>query len=220
MNAADIAVLEWHHYQALPPERKKSTFDRCLVTRKPLYGGSDAPLRWYLRVSASLMMDGWSQARSDVCAITRYRKNEVGNAVQISSVIILHVDDLLIAADTSDMGEFDRVMAQFRTGAREDVEMNIPVAYISIEILRGADGNYGLRQQKYINELQLIRREDVWRQNSMVISKDRWGTLTRQAIGRLIWSCQTRFDGSAVVSFLITSAVCVWGGPDGSEFGE
>ena len=127
--------------------------------------------------------------------------------MQISSVIVLYVDDLLIAANAADMKKFGRAMAQFKTGARESVELNAPVEYLGIEIARDADGNYGIHQKNYINELHLIRHEDVRQQNSMVISKDRWGTLNRQAIGRLIWSCQTRFDSSAVVTFLSTSAV-------------
>ena len=99
MNASDLTVLEWHQYQALPPEREKSTFERCLATHKPLYGGRGAPLRCHLRMGASLRMAGWMRARSGVRKFARYRGNEVGNADQISSVIILHVGDLLIAAD-------------------------------------------------------------------------------------------------------------------------
>ena len=85
--------------------------------------------------------------------------------------------------------------------------MDNPAEYIGIEIFRDNDGNYGIHQQHYIDELHLIRREDVWKQNLMIITKDRWRTLMMQAIGRMIWSCQTRFDSSDVVTFLSTSAV-------------
>ena len=105
------------------------------------------------------------------------------------------------------MKKFDRVMAQFKTGARQNIERNIPAEYHGLEITRDADGNYGINQKKYISELHLIKHEDVWRQNLMVISNDRWRALTRQAIGRLILSCQTRFASCAVVTFLSTFAV-------------
>ena len=61
--------------------------------------------------------------------------------LQLSSVIILHVDDLLIAADAGDMEKFDRVVTQFKTGAREIIDVNNPVEYLGIEIVCDNDGN-------------------------------------------------------------------------------
>ena len=63
----DLTVLNWESYQKLSPEMKKSNFRRCLITHRPLYGGRDAPLRWFLRLAAALRKGGWRNTRCDVC---------------------------------------------------------------------------------------------------------------------------------------------------------
>ena len=55
----DIQILDWDCYRSMPAERKKSSFLKCLIAHKPLFGGRVAPLIWFLRVSATLRMDGW-----------------------------------------------------------------------------------------------------------------------------------------------------------------
>ena len=53
---SDFKVLTWEEWI-----RKKSTkadFPRALLAGKPLYGGRDAPLRWFITVSRILRMDG------------------------------------------------------------------------------------------------------------------------------------------------------------------
>ena len=50
----DIKVLSLNEYQSPPMGKKKSRFRRCLIARRPLYGGRDAPLRWFLRLASAL----------------------------------------------------------------------------------------------------------------------------------------------------------------------
>ena len=38
-----------------------------LLTLRPLYGTSCAPLRWYATISSSFKLEGWSQMESDTC---------------------------------------------------------------------------------------------------------------------------------------------------------
>ena len=74
----DIKVLSYEEYQMLDVEKKKSSFRRCLVTHRPLYGGGDAPLRWFLRLASALRKGGWGNMRSDVCTFTTHTRNQDG----------------------------------------------------------------------------------------------------------------------------------------------
>ena len=38
VSEADIKVLDWDSYRGLPTDRKKSSFPKCLISHKPLYG--------------------------------------------------------------------------------------------------------------------------------------------------------------------------------------
>ena len=54
VNEDDLKVLTLEEYQKVPVEMKRSNFRRCLITHRPLYGGRDAPLRWFLRIASAL----------------------------------------------------------------------------------------------------------------------------------------------------------------------
>ena len=57
----------------LAPEREISApaVTHGVITKRPFYGGRDAPLRWFLRLSSVLRAHGWVQMRSDVCIVTK-----------------------------------------------------------------------------------------------------------------------------------------------------
>ena len=84
---------------------------RGLLTTRPLYGGRDAPLRWFLKISSAFRKKGWKQLRTDVCVFGRY--SHAGNLVGLA---VVHVDDVLCAAKEVFWGEFRDIMAQYNTG--------------------------------------------------------------------------------------------------------
>ena len=51
---AGLEARAFDEYQKMPAEMKRSNFRRCLITHRPVYGGRDAPLRWFLRISSAL----------------------------------------------------------------------------------------------------------------------------------------------------------------------
>ena len=87
-----------------------------MISRKPLYGGIDAPSRWLLRVRATLRMAGWNQTRTDICTFVRFRRSGEGNVRALSRIIVLRVEDLLLAADKGFQDLFAKTIKQFKTG--------------------------------------------------------------------------------------------------------
>ena len=62
LNETDFIILDWEEWSK---SDKKSDFNTSLMKRKPLYGGRDAPLRWFVTASRILRTKGWRQLRSD-----------------------------------------------------------------------------------------------------------------------------------------------------------
>ena len=61
---SDFRVMDWDEW-GNTKKKEKSNFSRALLTRKPHYGGRDAPLRWFITASRIIRMKGWRQMRSD-----------------------------------------------------------------------------------------------------------------------------------------------------------
>ena len=58
VSESDLKVMSYEEYQSLPLIQKRANFRRCLITHRPLYGGRDAPLRWFLRLASALRKGG------------------------------------------------------------------------------------------------------------------------------------------------------------------
>ena len=50
----DIHVMERTEYKSKTKEELNKGFRVGLISHKPLYGGRDAPIRWYLKICAAL----------------------------------------------------------------------------------------------------------------------------------------------------------------------
>ena len=203
----DIIVDDWETFSKRKPEEKRAKFQICLATHRPLYGGRDAPLRWFFKISYTLRVNGWKQMKSDVCTFIKHSKNADGRTLTLTSIIILHVDDLLVAANAEDLKLFRILIRKYRTGELVTVEKDNPITYLGLEICKNDVGEFGVHQTEYISRLQIIKIEDVIKNNAFVISPTRWRTLTRQIVGGLIWANQTRLDGCSVTTILSTNAV-------------
>ena len=203
----DIHVTEGSEYKSKSKEELDESSKVGLITHKPLYGGRDAPLRWYLAICAALRYGGWRHCRSDVCTFAKYIKDTRGRAIKPSSIIIAHVGDLLIAGIPNDIIAFGRVVAQFRTGSLSMLKVNDSVEYLGIKVKRGRYHRLGLDQQPYCAKLHIVKLEDVVRNNQFCISTDRWRALQRQLIGSLLWVTQARFEVCAGSNYLSTSAI-------------
>ena len=207
VNEKDIKVLSFDEYQRIPTEQKKSSFRRCLVTHRPLYGGRDAPLRWFLRLASALRKGGWGNTRSDVCTFTRHAKTSQGDAERLTSLIIVHVDDLLIASNAQDIDLLKVALKQFKLGPIYDLREERQMEYLGLELQQSVPGVIGMHQTRYIGDLKSISIEEVIKNQKWVISREMWKTLMKQIAGGLIWIGQTRFDSTAATTVLSTSMV-------------
>ena len=80
----DISVAEWSEYKAKTKAELNQGFRIGLVTHKPLYGGRDAPLRWYLKICSALRYGGWKHCRADVCTFAKYITDQSGKVIKPS----------------------------------------------------------------------------------------------------------------------------------------
>ena len=64
--------------------------NRGFLLLRPLYGGRDAPMRWFLALSKRLRENGFAQLKTDVCIYTEHDSHG-----ELSGLSVSHVDDLL-----------------------------------------------------------------------------------------------------------------------------
>ena len=64
--------------------------NRGFLLLRPLYGGRDAPMRWFLALSKRLREHGFTQLKTDVCMYTKHDSHG-----DLMGLLIAHVGDLL-----------------------------------------------------------------------------------------------------------------------------
>ena len=145
---SSIRVLNFDEHQCLTADQKRSNFRRCLVTHRPLYGGRDARLRRYLRLAAVLRRGGWRNTRCDVCAFTRHSKLSNGEIKAVSSIIIVHVDDMLIASTAEDLYRLKKTLAQFKKGPMMELPKEKELEYLVVQIQINTRGHIDIHQSR------------------------------------------------------------------------
>ena len=79
-------------------EEPKLPFGSCLAKiRKGVFGLSDAPRQWYLRLNKSLQAAGWERTVFDFACWLKWSDDRK----KLRGIIISHVDDLLLGGDTT-----------------------------------------------------------------------------------------------------------------------
>ena len=122
----NVEIAHWDVKKGLSTNELNRGRGLGLITHKPLYGGRDAPPRWYLEICSALRTGGWDRFRSDMCTFVKYVYDAEGNATKPPSGIIAHVGDLLSVSCGNDRILFQKAMSQFRTGELECLSGNCP----------------------------------------------------------------------------------------------
>ena len=117
----------------------KPRVTRGFLTVRPLYGGRDAPLRWFIKISSVFREKGWVQLRSDVCLFVKRSK-----ANRLVGVFLIHVDDVLCAALPAVWQEFRDIMSVFKTGDFEYVTPATPVTFLGCTLVQHPREGYSL----------------------------------------------------------------------------
>ena len=95
-------------------------------------------------------------------------------------MIIVHVEDLLISPNATDIELLRNAMKQFKTGPIFELEKEKQMEYLGLELQQSVRGVIGMHLMRYIIDLELVSIEDVIKNQLWVISKERWATLTKQ----------------------------------------
>ena len=84
---------------------------RGFLLLRPLYGGRDAPMRWFLALPKRLREHGFAQMKSDVCIFAKRDKG--GN---LTGCLVAHVGDLLFCGTPGFRKEAITAIQTFRAG--------------------------------------------------------------------------------------------------------
>ena len=90
---------------SLPRVRTSSL---AFLTIRPLYGTTDAPIRWFITFSTRFKLCGWKQMESDPCIF------RLCEGSHLHGICSLHVDDVLMAGDQTGWKSFTQVISAFR----------------------------------------------------------------------------------------------------------
>ena len=173
-----------------------------LLTVRPLYGGRDAPLRWFLTLSSALKKWGWNQLRSDVCVFTkRSHKNS------LVGMLLIHVDDIVCAANNKVWQEFIEIMKSFKTGDFEYVNKGDPVTFLGSQIFGHPTKGFGISQDQFIADIEPLPIDRIVKDNKFILKEEKRRTLFRQILGKLLWTMKTRYDVSYSVTKIATDVV-------------
>ena len=188
-----------------PPEHiglkllRRSRLGFLLV--RPLYGGRDAPMRWFITFSTILREAGYRQLKTDVCLFTRTLKEG-----KIDGVFAAHVDDILFTGSPSFLRGAERIITAFRAGDAETLQPGKPVISLGLKLEIDLNHISSLSQRHYVAELSKIDTNEYVKQGAIIDKADHRTTL-RQALGALIWVHQTRPDIGFNITKIATDAV-------------
>ena len=124
----------------------RSRYGFLLLRR--LYGGRDAPIRRFAKLSKSLTHGGLYQLKSDICLYSKL--NEKG---RIIGMLLSHVDDLLYTGTADFLRSVEQIMTQFRTGDIEELTDDVPLISTWLQLEKEKDGIVLLPKAPYIASL-------------------------------------------------------------------
>ena len=88
---------------------------RGFLLLRPLYGGRDAPMRWWITLPKRLRAHGFRQLRCDVCMFTLHNTSS-----QLIAYLVCHVDDILFTGTEDGLMAAEKVLRTFRAGDTEN----------------------------------------------------------------------------------------------------
>lgn len=109
---------------------------------KILYGLKQAPRCWFSKLTNVLKQDGYIQSRADYSLLTKVKHSKI-------TLILVYVDDLLIAGDSNDNITDLKLMLSKNFHMKDLGNVSY---FLGIEVLRSSDGFF-LSQRKYVTDL-------------------------------------------------------------------
>ena len=175
-----------------------------LLTIRPLYGTSCAPLRWFACISEEFRRRNWTQLPTDPCLFRFSAQN------QLVALAALHVDDILVGCHPDHWSAFESVISGFRHSGLNHLSPGSSAVYLGLDLHILKDQIH-LSQQTFI-ETRLIKVsvQDLYTHKGCMVSIDRRKTIAKQLIGSVLWMTHTRIDLHCRISMMastITSSI-------------
>ncbi len=167
----------------------------CCELLKSAYGLVNAPLLWYLELKNALISLGMEMSPFDPCIFVLPKTNDTG----IHGILGIHVDDGLMAGDSTFQKVIDQLEKKYPFGSKSSNDF----VFTGIHIHQKNDHSIELNQTKYIEDIPPIQIERFRRQDPSLSVNE----TERQGLRGLIGSLQyattnTRPDLAAKVSFV------------------
>ena len=175
---------------------------RGFLLLKPLYGGRDAPMRWFITLSKRLRRATLRQLKTDVCIFPRLSSIDS----LLGCLLIIHVGDIMITGTSQFIKDAVRIITTFKTGVVEELSISHGITYLGLQLRTINDGAVYLSQSAYIREL--IRMDiKEYLPNDKIVSPHLLKSTFRQGLGTMIWIHQTRPEVGFIITSLATTLV-------------
>ena len=162
--------------------------------RKGIFGLSDSPRRWYLRLHKSLVRLGW--VRSEIDAAFWYLW---GPDRQLRGMVLSHVDDLLIGGDEVAMKSIKKLGEELGFGSLEFGKFT----YCGKTFEQHPDKSISISMQSYHDNMKLVKIPVDRRRNPEAALTPSEQKSLRGVLGSLQWLvAQVRIDMSYPLSVL------------------
>ena len=171
-----------------------------VITIKPIYGTTCAPLRWLARLSEAFRLKKWLQCETDPCL---FRISSMGKVLGMAAV---RVGDILVDMEKSSRFRFGEVVNQFHHIGISNLVPGAAATYLGLDLIALSDGSIGMSQKSFAaDRLQLLEEEDYRPAGKALAGPPKRLSLGRQLIGSMIWMLQTRVDLSHRICLLSAS---------------
>ena len=160
-----------------------SAYGRLLL--RPLYGGRDAPMRWFQKLPQVMTDDGILESQSDVCIFTHSADRLLGG------LLLAHEGGLLFTEPKTPIALLTTALETFRNGDLEDLAVKVAIIFTGMLIEKQEGVATFLPRQPYVQESPTKNIDRRIRGNKIADLAD-LRIAFRQGLGSLIWPRQTR----------------------------
>ncbi|CAK9056115.1 unnamed protein product [Durusdinium trenchii] len=177
-------------------EEPKLPFGSCLAKiRKGVFGLSDAPRQWYLRLNKSLQAAGWERTVFDFACWLKWSDDRK----KLRGIIISHVDDLLLGGDSTAQESLLTIGKELGFGSVEYDDF----VYCGKRIQMQPDGAISVSMKAYHDNLSPVEIPLSRRKTPEAELSESERRQLRAVLGSLQWLvAQVRFDQGYSLSTL------------------
>ena len=155
--------------------------------RKGVFGLSDAPRRWYLRLNKSLIQQGWQRTTLDYACWVLWSPC----GTRLDGVIISHVDDLLLGGNRRAVAKLQELGRELGFGSTSEKD----ITFCGKRIRQWDDGHITITMEEYHSNLKTVNIPVPRRANPDSDLTEMERRQLRANLGSLQWLvAQLRFD--------------------------